>query len=337
MKYTAGSLFCGVGGFCFGFEQAGFKTLWANDIDAEAIATYRKNFPNVETICEDIRTLNESDHQLASVDVLHAGFPCQSFSQAGNRLGFKDERGLLFFEIIKLLKRMGKNKPKILVFENSPYLAIGDAGMWFEIVRKEIQRAGYWFNDPNAVVIDTRKNAGLPQRRERLFMVATSRDYFDYNPFKGPIPKKDIKHLTDLLDIGVVDDDFYFLSEDNKYGAWISGEARKHDDVRLFQLRKFELRPQQYGMCPTLTANMGQGGHNVPFLLDNKRLRKLTERECLRLQGFPEKFKWAELAHTAKYRLIGNAVSPPVARILADFVKLTLEEETNENRLGISA
>jgi len=168
-------------------------------------------------------------------------------------------------------------------------------------------------------------------------MVATSRDYFDYNPFKGPIPKKDIKHLTDLLDIGVVDDDFYFLSEDNKYGAWISGEARKHDDVRLFQLRKFELRPQQYGMCPTLTANMGQGGHNVPFLLDNKRLRKLTERECLRLQGFPEKFKWAELAHTAKYRLIGNAVSPPVARILADFVKLTLEEETNENRLGISA
>ncbi len=337
MTYSVGSLFCGIGGFCYGFDAAGFKTVWANDIDPEAIETYRLNFPHVEAICDDIKRLNEVEYPLPPVDVLHAGFPCQSFSQAGNRLGFKDERGQLFFEIIKLIKRMGANKPKVLVFENSPFLTMGDNGMWFDIIRKEIQRCGYWFSAQNTAVIDTRKHTGLPQRRERLFMIATSRDHFDYNPFRGVSHKADLKHLVDLLDIGKVDDEFYYLSEDNKYGAWISKEARKHDDVRLFQLRKIELRPQPYGMCPTLTANMGVGGHNVPFLLDNGKLRKLTERECLRLQGFPEQFEWPELSHGARYRLIGNSVSPPVAKLLADFVKNSLAEEVNEDRLGVPA
>ena len=177
MSFTVGSLFCGIGGFCFGFEAAGFRTLWANDWDDDAIATYRNNFPEVDAICGDLRALNNEDYPFAPVDVLHAGFPCQSFSQAGNRLGFKDERGQLFFEIMKLLKRLGPNKPKILLFENSPYIAIGEGGLWFDTIRSEIQRAGYWFSEHNAVLIDSRKNAGLPQRRERLFMVATSQDH----------------------------------------------------------------------------------------------------------------------------------------------------------------
>lgn len=179
-------------------------------------------------------------------------------------------------------------------------------------------------------------------------MVATSRDHFDYNPFREPIPRREVTPLVKLLDIGNVHDQDYFLSEHNKYGAWIAGEAKKHHDVRLFQLRKVVLRPQPYGMCPTLTANMGVGGHNVPFLLDNGRLRKLTERECLRLQGFPEDFKWPELARGSKYRLpelargpkyklIGNAVSPPVARLLADVVMRALEDEKYEHRLAVSA
>ena len=257
-------------------------------------------------------------------------------------------RGLLFFEIIKMIRRFGSNKPKVLVFENTPFLTMGDNGAWFDTIKREIQRAGYWFNDPNAVVIDARKNAGLPQRRDRLFMVATSRDHFDYNPFREPIPRREVTPLVNLLDIGSVHDQDYFLSEHNKYGAWIAGEAKKHHDVRLFQLRKVVLRPQPYGMCPTLTANMGVGGHNVPFLLDNGRLRKLTERECLRLQGFPEDFKWPELARGSnyrlpelargsKYRLIGNAVSPPVAQILADVVMQALEDANYEHRLGVSA
>lgn len=330
MTHTVGSLFCGIGGFCFGFEAAGFRTLWASDIDRDALSTYELNFPNVQPICGDIRELNSSEYSFPPVDVLHAGFPCQSFSQAGNRTGFNDERGQLFFEIIKLVKMLGDEKPKIILLENSPYIAIGEGGNWFDIIKNEIQKAGYWFGEKNAVVIDSRKNAGLPQRRERLFMVATSQTHFDFNPFVGPIDKTEVSLLVDLLELGTVTDEFYYLSEDNKYGAWISGEAKKVDDVRLFQLRRVILRPQPYGMCPTLTANMGAGGHNIPFLLDHGRLRKLTERECLRLQGFPEHFEWPELSHQTMYRLVGNSVSPPVANILANFVKKTLEEDTNE-------
>ncbi len=337
MNFTAGSLFCGIGGFCFGFKDAGFRTLWANDWDKDAIATYRKNFPEVEAIFGDIRALNEAEHPFGHVDVLHAGFPCQSFSQAGNKLGFQDERGQLFFEIIKLIKRLGADKPKILLLENSPYIAVGENGLWFDTIRSAIQQAGYWFSEQNAVSIDSRQHLGLPQRRERLFMVATSIDHFDYNPFVGPVAKANLKSLEDMLDIGMVDDDYYFLSEQNKYGAWISGEAKRHDDIRLFQLRKVVLRPQPYGVCPTLTANMGAGGHNVPFLLDNGRLRKLTERECLRLQGFPEHFQWPELAHGPMYRLIGNSVSPPVAGLIAKLLKDLLEESVDENRLELSA
>jgi DNA (cytosine-5)-methyltransferase 1 len=337
MTYTVGSLFCGIGGFCFGFEKTGFQTMWANDFDQEAIATYKLNFPKVEAICEDIKTINSSNLALPPVDVIHAGFPCQSFSQAGGRLGFHDERGMLFFEIIKLIQRFGNNKPKILVLENSPYLTVGNGGLWFERVRREIQKAGYWFDNENAIVIDSRKNGGLPQRRERLFMIATSKEHFDYNPFTKIFDKKTPKHLINLLELGEVNDDYYYLSENNKYGAWISKVAKQHNDIRLLQLRKFELRPQPLGVCPTLTANMGAGGHNVPFLMDNGRLRKLTEKECLRLQGFPEKFRWPDLSHASKYRLIGNAVSPPVSKLIAEFVKQTLDEDCNEYRLGIPA
>jgi DNA (cytosine-5)-methyltransferase 1 len=337
MTFTAASLFCGIGGFCFGFERVGIKTIWANDIEQEAIDVYRRNFPETKAICADIRDLNKSDEMPGLVDVLHAGFPCQSFSQAGNRKGFDDDRGQLFHELMVFIRRMGRNQPKVLVFENSPFLALGDAGEWFDTVRREIQRAGYWFDAKNAVVLDTRKNGGLPQRRDRLFMVATSRAWFDYNRFCGPIPKKRTKSLESLLELGKVKDEYYYLSEGNKYGAWISTEAKKHSDVRLFQLRKVVLRPQLPGMCPTLTANMGQGGHNVPFLMDNGRLRKLTEKECLRLQGFPGKFRWSEISHSAKYRLIGNSVSPIVTEIIGEHVRTMLQEDLNEDRLEISA
>jgi DNA (cytosine-5)-methyltransferase 1 len=337
MTFTAASLFCGIGGFCFGFDKAGIKTVWANDIDPEAIAVYERNFPQTTAVCADIREVNGSDMKPGPVDVLHAGFPCQSFSQAGNREGFRDDRGQLFHDLMLFVRRMGADHPKILVFENSPFLAIGDGGEWFDTVKKEIQRAGYWFDEKNAVLLDTRKHAGLPQRRERLFMVATSREWFDYNRFRGPIPGKRIKSLESMLELGKVSDEYYFLSEGNKYGAWISKEAKKHTDTRLFQLRKVVLRPQQPGVCPTLTANMGQGGHNVPFLLDHGRLRKLTEKECLRLQGFPGKFKWAEISHSAKYRLIGNSVSPQIAEIIGETVSSMLKEDLNENRLEISA
>ena len=98
-ELRAGALFCGIGGFCLAFEAAGFRTAWANDIDPYACSVYRWNFPSSRLIEKDVRKLSVIKDKLAPVDVLHAGFPCQSFSQACTRAGIDDERGKLFFEI----------------------------------------------------------------------------------------------------------------------------------------------------------------------------------------------------------------------------------------------
>ena len=168
-------------------------------------------------------------------------------------------------------------------------------------------------------------------------MVGLSKDHFDFNNFFGVSESEDIVELSKCLDVGNVDDEAYYLPETNKYGSWILAEGRKLQRNCLMQLRQSVLRPQEPGLCPTLTANMGRGGHNVPFLIDNGRLRKLTEKECLRLQGFPETFKWPEVISRTKYRLIGNAVVPRVARKIATELRAIIEEgDANDDRLGVS-
>src|SRR5664279_4193109 len=116
-KLTVGALFSGIGGFCLAFEAAGFRTAWACDVDPYACSVYRSNFPTNRLIEKDVRKLSVKKDRLEPVDILHAGFPCQSFSQAGPRSGFDDERGKLFFEIIRLVKEFKQDKPRVLVFE----------------------------------------------------------------------------------------------------------------------------------------------------------------------------------------------------------------------------
>lgn len=323
--YTAGALFAGIGGFCFGFEKQGFKTAWANDFDNQVAKTYEHNFPDTKFIHQDICELDFNN--LEPVDVLHAGFPCQSFSQAGNRLGFDDPRGQLFN--VMMDKIIEANwKPKVLLFENSTHLKSGSNGDWFRHIKYRIKKAGFWFDDQNAVVVSTHEHAGLPQKRERLFLFATLKSFFDFNPFgELPITSEKIKN-TDILDLKSKHDDSYYLSDNNRYGKWILSEGKKMQPGQLIQLRQHILRPQQENVCPTLTANMGLGGHNVPFLVQKGKLRKMTERECLRMQGFPEHFEFPELAKNAKYRMIGNSVSPAVSEKLATAI---YEELNSEN------
>jgi DNA (cytosine-5)-methyltransferase 1 len=160
-------------------------------------------------------------------------------------------------------------------------------------------------------------------------MVATNKEFFGFNPFVG-VEISSIQRCN--LDILNFDDpvcEAYFLSTDNKYGAWLMDEGQKLKKGQLLQLRKSVIRPQRENECPTLTANMGLGGHNVPFLIHGGRLRKMTERECLRMQGFPESFDFPNLPMNAKYRMIGNAVSPLVALPLAKQIK---EEICNQQK-----
>ena len=310
--YRCGGLFAGIGGFCVGFERAGFTTSWSLDLSQDAAITYQCNFPSTPYLVRDITTVRACE--LPPVDVLHAGFPCQSFSTAGMKMGFEDPRGQLFFHIPRLLKEWGSARPSVLVMENSPFLRLGNGGSWLKTVTTEVQRAGYWFGEKNCFELDAREHGGLPQRRKRLFMVAVRNDRFDYNG----IDLRDVKsERTVTLDQLISHEgvgDHYYLPQDNRYRQLISEEATSEDPYQIYQLRKYFVRVPEAGICPTLTANMGLGGHNVPFVRHGERIRRLTERECLALQGFPPGFELPDsLTKGSRYVLIGNAVSPAVS------------------------
>lgn len=326
-RFTCGALFAGIGGFCLGFEQAEFETRWAVELDEFAAKTYAANLGHVDLLEKSVSDVSVGGDGLEPVDVLHAGFPCQSFSQAGERRGFEDPRGQLFFEIIRLIGEFGEKRPKVLVLENAPFLRYGEGGAWFLQLERAIRKAGYWFGPANCAELTVNELTELPQQRTRLFMVALSMSAFRSGRFTFPSERhtapKDMRHWIDFD--GRVDKDYYLPAE-NRYFDMISKSVT--DRECLYQLRKYEVRAKERGVCPTLTANMGLGGHNVPFIMNCQGLRKLTEHECLSLQGFPERFKFPDVVPRAKrYVQVGNAVSVPMAKLIAERVRARLLEE----------
>lgn len=217
---TVGSLFAGIGGFCSAFQNYGATVLWSNEKDSHASKTYRANHPNVKLFEKGIEELSVIHDELEPVDILTAGFPCQPFSVAGKRGGFNDPRGQLFFEIIRLLKEFGSKRPKILIFENVPGLLSHEKGSTYAKMVNSIQGAGYWFMPPKShAVLNTCKVTGIPQSRDRLFMVALSWDYFDDQCFKFP---NDFDHeplpLKNFLELSVRH------SEDHYFDPKVGGE-----------------------------------------------------------------------------------------------------------------
>lgn len=329
--FSAGAVFSGIGGFCLGFLNKEIETKWAIECDEYAGSTYRHNIASARLIehsgkLADLRNVTVSGDRLEPVDVLHAGFPCQSFSQAGNRKGFRDERGKLFFELMRLVNEFGEERPKIIVLENSPYLRYGEGGQWLYRVMSELRAAGYWFRDSNCAELDLYDFSDSPQQRKRLFMVALSTKHFKNGRFVFPeITHECEKDLSMFISFAESVSEEYYLPEQNRYHEMILKKAK--DRRQIYQLRKYTVRAKDKNICPTLTANMGQGGHNVPFIFDKRGLRKLTENECLRLQGFPDSFHFPEnVPRFARYMQVGNSVSPKVAEVLGEAVRKKLEE-----------
>ena len=331
---TAGCLFSGMGGLATGLIRAGFTIRWAADCDQYACATFRHRFPRVSVIEKDVRDLSVSTDSLIGVDVIAAGFPCQSFSLAGNREGFTDPRGRLFFEIPRLLAEFKSNqRPQLVILENVPHLLHGADGSWFDEVRRSLRRAGYWFREESCWTVNVKDVTLLPQDRERLFMVAASRHHFRYNPFRPPIiPSDTVKkrhHVNEFIDRkrpGAVQ---AYLPEDNRYFKMIdnamgSGES----DKNIYQLRRSYVREKKQGLCPTLTANMGIGGHNVPFVRDAWGIRRLSVQEVASLQGFDrEEPLFPDIPIQEQYRLIGNAVCVRLAHLVAHECAMILKGE----------
>ena len=293
-------LFAGVGGIRLGFEKAGFKTVFANDFEPQCKNTYDLNFRDSKLVVEDIRNIGIDD--LPSFDFLLGGFPCQAFSIAGYRQGFNDEkgRGNLFFDIARILEA---RKPEGFLLENVKNLKSHDGGKTFRIIQETLENLGYHLKTK---VLNSMEYGNIPQNRERVYMVGfKNKDYSD--KFEFPSPVKLTVGIADLLEKDVPEKYYY-----NGKPLFEKLKGSVKEDGKVYQWRRQYVRENKSGVCPTLTANMGTGGHNVPIIRDQKGIRKLTPLECARIQGFPSDYKIPKLADSALYKQFGNSVSVPV-------------------------
>lgn len=305
-----GSLFSGIGGIELGFEQAGFKTIWANESDKEACVTYRYNFPNVNLFEMDIRQLDTK--KLEYVDVLTAGFPCQPFSVCGNKKGFDDERGNLFFEIMRVIDDI---YPPIIFLENVANLINHDGGRTFNVIHNKLVQRDYFIRYLVADACDY----GIPQHRTRTYIIAF-KSQEECESFKFPEKRELKKRIFDIIDKSTKIDERYYL----KHGTYEYNKMIEaiNDENQIYRFSDYGIQSSKDGISFTLKANMATWKNRIPIIKDNYGIRKITPYEALALQGFPETFIFNGIPSHAAYKQIGNSVCVPIIKEIAEELKL---------------
>lgn len=324
-KLKCASFFAGVGGIDLGFENTGkFETVYANEFDTYPAKTMEENF-NLKVDVKDIKEVKPDD--IPSVDVIMGGFPCQAFSIAGYRHGFEDEkgRGTLFFEMLRLIKA---KKPRVVFAENVKNLVSHDNGNTFRVIKEALEDAGYHVKSQ---VLNAMEYGNIPQNRERIYIVGF-KNIEDYKNFEFPEPVERTTELEEVIDFkNKVDERFYYTKgkyANNLYEHLVEGMDEEH---AIYQWRRKYVRKNQSGVVPTLTANMGEGGHNVPLVKTKKGIRKLTPKECFNVQGFPKEFKLPDGVSDAKlYKQAGNSVCVTVIQRIAENIAKAISV-TNKN------
>lgn len=321
-NHTVASLFAGIGGIDLAFEQAGFAEVYANDIDKDCAITYNANH-KIKLVVDDICNIRAKD--IPTTTVLAGGFPCQAFSIAGYKKGFEDERGTLFFQIARLLRELkAENRlPKVVFLENVKNLYGHDSGNTFRKIKDILENEIGYFITEN--VLNTCEYGNTPQNRERIYIIGFLKED-QKMAFKWPKPIQLTNTIDKVIDWDKpVDKQFYYTKAMKCFPLIEANVKNKHS---IYQYRRVYVRENKSGVCPTLTANMGMGGHNVPLIVDNfGNIRKLTPNECLRLQGFPKDFILPkELPNSKIYKQAGNSVSVSVIKRLADEILRVLNE-----------
>lgn len=312
------SLFSGVGGIDLAFKKAGFETVYANEIDKNAREIFKLNFPDVKLDSRDIREINKEDLP-QDADIVISGFPCQSFSIAGYRKGFEDEKnGDLFFETLRIAKAVNA---EIIFLENVKNLVNHDNGKTFKIILEALESNSYYVNYQ---VLNALEFGNVAQNRERIYVV-TYRNKSYFNKFCFPKPIALTRTIRDFIDFEIKQDSKYYYTPKNfKYYDKLVDSM--DDPNTIYQWRRSYVRKNMSGVCPTLTASMGLGGHNVPLIItDLGDYRKLTPREAFNLQGFPKDFKLPDIATSYLYKQAGNSVVVDVVERIAENIKKSIE------------
>lgn len=317
--YSVASFFAGVGGIDLGFERTGkFKTIYANEIDSYPAETLALNFPEVDLDVRDIREVEAKD--IPDVDIMIGGFPCQAFSIAGYRKGFNDEkgRGDLFFELARLID---EKRPRVALFENVKNLVSIDNGNTLRVILETLEQLGYHYTYQ---VLNAMYYGNLAQNRERIYLVAF-REKEDFLKFHWPLSIPLEKNVKDIIDFHHQVPDKYYYTEGKFKGDIYEKlvEAMAEDDIdhpAVYQWRRKYVRQNKSGVVPTLTANQGEGGHNVCLIKTDYGIRKMTPRECFNAQGYSEDFRLPKQSDSRLYKQAGNSVCVPVIQRIAESI-----------------
>lgn len=314
MKFI--DLFSGIGGFRLGFEKVGFECVFSCEIDRHCQEVYRNNFQ--ETPFGDIKEVDPKN--IKDFDVLVAGFPCQPFSICGKKRGFEDTRGTVFFDICRIVQ---EKQPQVIVLENVKNLIYHDRGNTLKTILSSLQELKYQVN----YKILNSKNFGVPQNRERIFIIGTLGQEFDFHKIKTQPPVKlrnflDFNQNSEYLsrsEYTLIDrprqqaSGLVFVGYRNK-GTWKTG-VRPNTE----HLSRVHHQPNRIysidGVHPTIPSQETSGRFFI-YIPEEDRVRKLTLKECYRLMGFPETFK-SHPNIAESYKQIGNSVCVPVVEAIA--------------------
>lgn len=309
-RFTFIDLFAGIGGFRVAMQSLGGRCVFSSEWNPDAQKTYCHNFGEVPF--GDITSPDTKSSIPTGFDVLCAGFPCQAFSVAGYQKGFEDTRGTLFFDVADIL---AKYRPKAFFLENVKNLKMHDKGRTYEKIHRVLTKdLGYIVKDN---IMSPDEYANLPQNRERIFIIGFDPKQISEEKIAGfafPERKKCTATIADCIDYSI-DDPGLFYDERYACSKEIKEQVTRKDTV--YQWRRQYVRENKSNRCPTLTANMGAGGHNVPLILTDSGVRKLTPRECLNFQGFPAKYEFGEVATSRRYMQAGNSVAVPLIKLVA--------------------
>lgn len=299
-------LFAGIGGIRLGFENIKAKCVFSSEIDKFAQQTYFANFGEMPS--GDITKINLKN--IPDFDILCAGFPCQPFSNAGLRMGFEDTRGTLFFYIANILKY---HKPRIVFLENVKGLKNHNKGKTYQVIHNTLQEIGY--NVYSAVL--NAKNFGIPQNRERIYIIG----FLENIDFSFPENYLIKTKLADILEENL--DNKYTISD----RLWAGHQRRKAEHLKKGNGFGYSIFNADSLYTNTISARYYKDGSEILISQINNNPRKLSPREVARLQGFPDEFKIV-VSDNQAYKQFGNSVCVPVIKALANQIILCI----NKNR-----
>lgn len=309
--FTFIDLFAGIGGIRIPFQELGGKCVFSSEWDSFAQKTYRVNFGEIPS--GDITKIDAKT--IPNFDILLAGFPCQPFSQAGLKKGFSDTRGTLFFDIERII---AEKRPKAFLLENVKQLQGHDRGNTLKVIIEHLKKLNYTVDYKVLRAADF----GLPQNRERLYIIGFNKDILKLPKnftFEYPNPTYKKTRLGDILETKI--DDKYTIS-DKLYEGHL---RRKQEHIAKGNGFGFSLFNENSPYTNTLSARYYKDGSEILVEQKNKNPRKLTPRECARLQGFPETFI-IPVSDTQAYKQFGNSVAVPVVRAIAKQIVKTLNK-----------